>query len=63
VLPTSGSARFASGLSVATFMKRSSVIGFSGKATERSAWEAALTMANTEGMTYHARSLRARVAS
>lgn len=63
VLPTSGSARFASGLSVATFMKRSSIIGFEGKPGERSAWEAALTMANTEGMKYHAQSLRARVAS
>jgi histidinol dehydrogenase len=60
VLPTSNSARFASGLSVATFMKRSSVIGFAGKPAERAAWEAAGVMADTEGMVYHARSLRSR---
>jgi histidinol dehydrogenase len=63
VLPTSGSARFASGLSVATFMKRSSIIGYQGKPSERVSWQAALTMANTEGMTYHARSLRSRIES
>jgi histidinol dehydrogenase len=62
VLPTAGAARFASGLSVATFMKRSSVIAFAGKTSERKSWEAALTMANTEGMPYHAQSLRVRVA-
>jgi histidinol dehydrogenase len=60
VLPTHNSARFASGLSVATFMKRSSIIGFEGKSSERSAWEAAATMADTEGMIYHARSVRSR---
>lgn len=62
VLPTSGAARFSSGLSVATFMKRSSVIGFQAKRSERSQWEAALTMAQTEGMEYHGRSLRVRMA-
>ncbi len=61
VLPTSGSAKFSSGLSVSTFMKRSSVIGFGGKHTQRSQWEAALTMAQTEGMHYHERSLRCRL--
>jgi histidinol dehydrogenase len=61
VLPTQRSARFSSGLSVATFMKRSSVIGFAARPGERPQWEAALTMAQTEGMEFHARSLRARI--
>lgn len=61
VLPTSGSAHFSSGLSVATFMKRSSVIGFQANSSERSRWEAALTFAATEGMEYHGASLRCRV--
>jgi histidinol dehydrogenase len=61
VLPTHGAARFSSGLSVATFLKRSSVMSFNAVSSERSRWEAALTMAETEGMEYHARSLRARM--
>lgn len=61
VLPTHRSARFSSGLSVATFLKRSSVIGFGARPGERPRWEAALTMAQTEGMEYHGRSLRCRV--
>ena len=60
VLPTHGSARFSSGLSVATFLKRSSVIGFSARASERPLWDAALTFAQTEGMLYHEKSLRSR---
>ena len=63
VLPTSGAAKFSSGLSVATFMKRSSVIGFQARPSERPQWEAALTMAQTEGMEYHDRSLRVRMAA
>jgi histidinol dehydrogenase len=61
VLPTQRSARFSSGLSVATFLKRSSVIGFESRPGERALWDAALTMAKTEGMEFHARSLRARI--
>ncbi len=61
VLPTHRSARFSSGLSVNTFLKRSSVMGFAGKASERAQWEAALTFAQTEGMTYHEASLRCRM--
>jgi histidinol dehydrogenase len=61
VLPTQRSARFSSGLSVATFYKRSSVIGFEGRPAEARYWKAALTMAQTEGMEYHGRSLRARL--
>jgi len=60
VLPTSGAARFASGLSVATFMKRSSITRFEGIASERAKWVAALGMARTEGMVNHADSLRCR---
>jgi histidinol dehydrogenase len=63
VLPTNRSARFGSGLSVATFLKRSSVIGFSAKSSEKARWEAALVMGQTEGMTNHAESLRARMST
>jgi len=63
VLPTHRSARFSSGLSVATFFKRSSVIGFSARPSERAHWEAALVMGQTEGMENHAESLRCRMAS
>jgi histidinol dehydrogenase len=61
VLPTRRAARYASGLSVATFMKRSSVIEYAARPSEKRHWEAALTMAQTEGMEHHGRSLRARV--
>jgi len=63
VLPTRGSGRYSSGLSVATFMKRSSLIGFQGTKSELSQWQAALVMAETEGMENHARSLRLRLAA
>jgi len=62
VLPTNRAARFSSGLSVATFLKRSSVIGFEAHPSEMSRWEAALIMGQTEGMEYHADSLRSRMA-
>jgi histidinol dehydrogenase len=61
VLPTNRAARFSSGLSVATFLKRSSVIGFQARAQEKARWEAALVMGQTEGMEYHADSLRCRM--
>jgi histidinol dehydrogenase len=61
VLPTQGAGRFSSGLSVATFLKRSSVIGFSGRRSELAQWQGALEMAETEGMENHARSLRLRM--
>ncbi len=61
VLPTHRSARFSSGLSVATFYKRSSVIGYSAKAAEKADWQAALVMGQTEGMENHAESLRCRM--
>lgn len=63
VLPTHRAARFSSGLSVATFLKRSSVVGYQAKPSERAQWQAALMMGQTEGMVYHAASLRSRMAS
>ena len=63
VLPTNRAARFSSGLSVATFFKRSSVIGFSARSSERARWEAALVMGQTEGMENHVSSLRCRMAT
>lgn len=63
VLPTHRAARFSSGLSVATFIKRSSVIGYSAKTGERQDWEAALVMGQTEGMDNHANSLRCRMSA
>jgi histidinol dehydrogenase len=61
VLPTHGAARFSSGLSVATFLKRSSVIGFTGRSSEKAQWQAAIVMAQAEGMEHHARSLQHRM--
>ena len=59
VLPTGSTARFSSGLSVETFLKRSSIIRFS-----RSALAAAegdiRRLALAEGLTAHAASVRAR---
>ncbi len=60
VLPTGRSARFASGLSVATFMKRSSLIEVSA-AAYRKGWRSAHTMAEAEGLVQHARSLKSRM--
>jgi histidinol dehydrogenase len=60
VLPTQRSAQFSSGLSVMTFLKRSSVISFQGTENESSQWNAAITMAQTEGMPYHEKSLHVR---
>lgn len=63
VLPTHRAARFSSGLSVATFIKRSSVMRYAARTSERSDWEAALVMGQTEGMENHANSLRCRMSS
>ncbi|MBK6881001.1 MAG: histidinol dehydrogenase [Elusimicrobia bacterium] len=62
VLPTGRSARFASGLSVQTFLKRTSVIAFSRPALRRAATDAAL-FAEAEGLAHHARSLEVRFSS
>jgi histidinol dehydrogenase len=58
-LPTSGTARFASGLNVADFVKITPVIGLNaGAAAELSA--TAETLARAEGLTAHAAAARAR---
>lgn len=59
VLPTMGSAKFSSGLSVTDFMKRQSVIGCDKKAFKTLAAPTAL-LANTEGLGAHALSITIR---
>ncbi len=59
VLPTARSARFSSGLSVQTFLKRSSIIGVSEAAMKKNARRVAV-LPEAEGLTEHARSLRVR---
>ncbi|MEO1193114.1 MAG: histidinol dehydrogenase [Pseudomonadota bacterium] len=61
VLPTDRTARFASGLSVLDFMKRSSLIDCSGSAIQGLAGPAA-RLADAEGLAVHAASLRLRLA-
>ncbi len=61
VLPTDRTARFASGLSVLDFMKRTTLIDANRQALEGLAEDAAL-LADAEGLAAHARSLRLRLA-
>ena len=60
VLPTSGAARYASGLSVLNFMKRTSIIGADADAIRR-VGPAAARLADAEGLPSHAASVRARL--
>jgi len=60
VLPTGRSARFASGLSVTTFMKRIGVVQIS-KAAYRKGWKDAYRVALSEGLVNHAQSLKVRM--
>lgn len=60
VLPTGRSARFASGLSVLTFLKRSGLVEVSARAYRRGV-ASALRVAQAEGLTQHARSLDVRM--
>ncbi|MGF1554243.1 MAG: histidinol dehydrogenase [Paracoccaceae bacterium] len=60
VLPTAGSARFASGLSVMHFMKRTTMLGADARGLAR-VGEAAATLADAEGLEAHALSVRARL--
>ena len=60
VLPTSGTARFSSGLGVLTFMKRTSLAGASAAALHKTGSSAA-TLADAEGLQAHALSLRERL--
>lgn len=59
ILPTSGTARFYSPLSVEDFMKKSSVIYYSEKALEKVKNEV-MIMAETEGLTAHKNSIKVR---
>jgi histidinol dehydrogenase len=59
VLPTARSARFSSGLSVLDFMKRSSVLSCTAEALA-ALGPSAITLAKTEGLTAHARSVAIR---
>ena len=61
-LPTAGAARFSSPLSVATFMKRTSVLYYSKKAAEDAAEDIA-RFAEVEGFDAHAAAARMRGAS
>lgn len=60
VLPTSGSARFSSGLSVLDFMKRTTIVGCGPDAVKRIG-PAAATLADAEGLGAHALSVRLRL--
>jgi len=59
VLPTARAARYASGLSVLDFMKRTSIIGCD-EATLRKIGPAAARLADAEGLPAHAASIRIR---
>jgi histidinol dehydrogenase len=60
VLPTSRSARFSSPLGVYDFQKRSSLIAISRSGADRLG-RVAMTLAEGEGLSAHARSARYRV--
>ena len=59
VLPTSGTARFFSPLSVESFLKRTSFISYDRNALEK-AKDSILTLAKAEGLTAHANSIAVR---
>jgi len=60
VLPTSGTARFASGLTVYDFLKRTSWVSLAPGAIDRIG-PAAVALANSENLTTHALSIAARL--
>jgi histidinol dehydrogenase len=60
VLPTSRTARFSSGLSVLDFMKRTTILGLDAKSIAAIGPDA-LTLAESEGLDGHARSIAARL--
>jgi len=60
VLPTMGTARFASALGVETFLKKSSVINYSAAALREDA-DHIINLARLEGLTAHAASITRRV--
>lgn len=60
VLPTAGTARFASALGVENFLKKTSVIAYSRQAFERDA-RSIIRLAQLEGLDAHAESVRVRL--
>jgi histidinol dehydrogenase len=60
VLPTAGSARFSSGLSVFDFLKRTSLLKL-GPDQLRALSDATITLAKAEGLEAHARSVSIRL--
>ena len=62
VLPTAGTARFASALGVDDFLKKTSVIAYSRSAFDRDA-RSIIRLAELEGLTAHAESVRIRLAT
>lgn len=60
VLPTSGTARFFSPLSVDSFMKKSSFLYYTEEAI-RAIGDKAIVLAETEGLTAHANSIKVRL--
>ena len=60
VLPTAGSARFSSGLSVLDFLKRTSMIRCDAESLS-AVGSAAITLAEGEGLDAHARSISIRL--
>jgi len=60
VLPTNGSAKYSSGISVNEFYKRISYIKLSKKGIE-SLGPSAITLANYEGLAGHAQSIKKRI--
>jgi histidinol dehydrogenase len=59
VLPTAGTARFASGLSVHDFVRRTSLVMLSAEKSRELA-EIAAVLADAEGLPAHAQTLRLR---
>lgn len=60
VLPTAGAARFASGLNLLDFMKRTTIVGCDADALKRIG-PAAVALAEAEGLPAHARSVSIRL--
>ena len=60
VLPTAGTARFASALGVDDFLKKTSVIAYSREAFDRDA-PSIIRLAELEGLDAHAESVRIRL--
>jgi histidinol dehydrogenase len=59
VLPTAGTARFASALSVDHFIKKTSVVYYAEKALKRDASDI-IRLAEIEGLSAHAEAIRVR---